>query len=153
MAALEQSPRLRELHAEGGSLLAEEVTEALATRPAVSCFYETYYPPLYTVGPGTFIYDLLQRAGCDPVTARADQQYPEWSVEDLVRRNPDVYLVSSESGVSARAVAGRAGFDAVAAVAEGRVVPVDADLVERPGPRVVQGLRLLVDALHPGALS
>lgn len=129
------------------------VAEALAGRPTVTCFYETFYPPLYTVGPGTFIYDLLERAGCDPVTAAADLQYPEWSVEDLVRQSPQVYLVSSESGSSPRAVARRAGFEAIGAVAAGRVVPVDADLVERPGPRVVGGLRLLAEALHPEAFA
>lgn len=131
---------------------AQGIADALAGRPAVTCFYETFYPPLYTVGPGTFIYDLLERAGCDPVTAPADQQYPEWSVEDLVRQSPEVYLVSSESGSSPRAVAKRAGFQAVSAVAAGRVVPVNADLVERPGPRVLAGLRLLAEALHPDVL-
>jgi iron complex transport system substrate-binding protein len=132
---------------------AREVAEAIDGLPAVPCFYETFYPPLYTVGPGTFIFDLLERAGCDPVTASADLQYPEWSVEDLIRQDPAVYLVSSESGASARAVARRPGFDAVTAVADGKVVPVDADLAERPGPRVVRGLRLLAEALHPDAFA
>jgi iron complex transport system substrate-binding protein len=132
---------------------AAEVEDALAGVAPVSCFYETFYPPLYTVGPGTFIYDLLERAGCDPVTSSANQQYPEWSVEDLVARDPEVYLVSSESGASPRAVARRAGFQAIGAVADGRVVPVDADLVERPGPRILLGLRLLAEALHPDAFA
>lgn len=127
------------------------VEAALEGVEPVSCFYETFYPPLYTVGPGTFIYDLLVRAGCDPVTSSANQQYPEWSIEDLVAQNPEVYLVSSESGASPRAVARRAGFEAVDAVAAGRVVPIDSDLAERPGPRIVQGLRLLAEALHPEA--
>jgi iron complex transport system substrate-binding protein len=132
---------------------ADEVEAAVGDVQPVSCFYETFYPPLFTVGPGTFIYDLLERAGCDPVTASADQQYPEWSVEDLVARDPEVYLVSSESGASPRAVARRAGFQAIGAVADGRVVPVDADLVERPGPRILLGLRLLAEALHPDAFA
>lgn len=132
---------------------AQIVAEALAGLQTVTCFYETFYPPLYTVGPGTFIYDLLERAGCAPVTSGADLQYPEWSVEDLVRQSPQVYLVSSESGSSPRAVARRAGFEAIGAVDAGRVVPVDADLVERPGPRVVGGLRLLAEALHPEAFA
>jgi iron complex transport system substrate-binding protein len=132
---------------------AEAVDAAVGGAEPVSCFYETFYPPLYTVGPGTFIYDLLVRAGCDPVTSSSDQQNPEWSVEDLVAQNPDVYLVSSESGASVRAVARRAGFDAISAVAQGRVVPIDADLAERPGPRIVQGLRLIAEALHPEAFA
>jgi len=121
--------------------------------PAVTCFYEVYYPPLTTVGPDTFIGDLLARAGCRSVSARARSDYPQWSVEDLVRQDPQVYLVSSESGASPRAVASRPGFDAVAAIAAGRVVPIDADLVSRPGPRVVDGLRLLARALHPEAFG
>ena len=120
---------------------------------AVPCFYEVYYPPLTTVGPDTFIGDLLSRAGCRSVSARARSDYPQWSVEDLVRQNPEVYLVSSESGATPKAVASRPGFDAVAAIAAGRVIPVDADLVSRPGPRVVEGLRLLARALHPEAFA
>lgn len=131
----------------------EEIDAVVGGVAPVTCFYETFYPPLYTVGPGTFIYDLLERAGCDPVTASASQQYPEWSVEDLVARSPDVYLVSSESGASPRAVARRSGFDAIDAVAEGRVVPIDSDLAERPGPRIVQGLSLLAEAMHPEAFG
>jgi len=41
----------------------------------------------------------------------------------------------------------------VAAIAAGRVVPIDADLVSRPGPRVVDGLLLLARALHPEAFG
>lgn len=132
---------------------AADVEARIAGEPAVGCFYEVYYPPLTTVGPDTFIGDLLGLAGCRSVSARAKSDYPQWSVEDLVRQDPEVYLVSSESGASPRAVAARPGFDAVAAIAGGRVLPVDADLVSRPGPRVVDGLRLLARALHPEAFG
>jgi iron complex transport system substrate-binding protein len=128
---------------------ASDVEARVAGDPAVPCFYEVYYPPLTTVGPDTFIGDLLAGAGCRSVSARAKTDYPQWSVEDLVRQDPQVYLVSSESGASPKAVASRPGFDAVAAIAAGRVIPIDADLVSRPGPRVVDGLRLLARALHP----
>jgi len=132
---------------------AADVEARVAGDPAVRCFYEVYYPPLTTVGPDTFIGDLLARAGCRSVSARARSDYPQWSVEDLVRQDPEVYLVSSESGATPKAVASRPGFDAVAAIAAGRVIPVDADLVSRPGPRVVDGLRLLARALHPEAFA
>lgn len=148
----------------GATVEAETLVEDLATQAAeveaalsgvepVTCFYETFYPPLYTVGPGTFIYDLLERAGCDPVMSSADQQYPQWSVEDLVDQSPEVYLVSSESGASPKAVARRAGFEAIAAVEAGRVVAIESDLAERPGPRIVLGLRLIAEALHPEAFA
>jgi iron complex transport system substrate-binding protein len=132
---------------------AADVEARVAGDPAMRCFYEVYYPPLTSVGPDTFIGDLLGRAGCRSVSARAKSDYPQWSVEDLVRQDPEVYLVSSESGATPKAVASRPGFDAVAAIAAGRVIPVEADLVSRPGPRVVDGLRLLARALHPEAFG
>jgi cobalamin transport system substrate-binding protein len=120
---------------------------ALATE-RVSCFFEVYYPPLTTVGPDTFVYDLLERAGCDPVTAGAKSDYPEWSVEDLVASAPQMYLATSDSVRSPGAIAKRPGFDGIAAVAAGNIVLVDGDLITRPGPRVVDGLEQLVTAFH-----
>jgi iron complex transport system substrate-binding protein len=117
-----------------------------------TCFFEAYYPPLTTIGPKTFIYDLLRRAGCAPVSASATSDYPQWSVDELVAESPAVYLVSSESGVSVESVRKRPGFSAIAAVRDGRVYLVNSDLIARPGPRVVDGLELLARLLHPNVV-
>jgi iron complex transport system substrate-binding protein len=132
---------------------AEDVQAKVSADPAVPCFYEVYYPPLTTVGPHTFVFDLLKRAGCDPVTASAHAPYPTWSVERLVTESPQVYLLDSLSGATPRAVEKRHGFDAVAAVHDGHVIVIDSNLVTRPGPRIVQGLDALARALHPDALG
>ena len=113
----------------------------------VPCFFEVYYPPLTTVGPHTFIFDLLERAGCDPVTEEAKTDYPEWSVDELVADGPEVYLVTPESAKSVAAVAKRPGFSAIPAIEHHRVELVDGDLVTRAGPRVIEGLRQLAEAL------
>ncbi len=130
---------------------AAEIEARIAGDPAVSCFYEVYYqPPVYTVGPGSFVFSLLRLAGCDPVTSNAKTQYPQMSVEAIVRADPRVYLVDSLSAPSVAAVSRRPGYDALSAVRDHRVVFIDSDLVTRPGPRVVDGLAELADALHPG---
>jgi iron complex transport system substrate-binding protein len=126
----------------------DEVETQAAAGGDVSCFFEVYYPPLTTVGPDTFVFDLLERAGCDPVTAGAKSDYPEWSVDELVADGPEVYFVTPESAGSVRAVARRPGFAAIPAIEVGRVVLVDGDLVTRAGPRVVDGLRRLAEALE-----
>ena len=111
-----------------------------------SCFFEVFYPPLTTVGPNTFVYDMLERAGCDPVTGDATTDYPEWSVDDLVADRPDVYFFTPESSTTVEAIGNRPGYAAIPAVEEGHVVLV-GDVVTRPGPRVVEGLRQLAEAL------
>ena len=128
---------------------AAKIRATASLEPAVSCFFEAYYPPLTTVGPRTFIFDLLKRAGCDPVSSGAKSDYPEWSIDQLVAGSPKVYLVASESGVSPDQVAMRPGFRAIAAVSSNHVFLVNSDLVSRPGPRVVEGLLALARFLHP----
>jgi iron complex transport system substrate-binding protein len=131
---------------------AASIQRSVSALPSVPCFFEEGYgPPIYTVGPGSFIFDLLRRAGCAPVTAGASTDYPQWSVEALVRENPAAYLVDSESGGSVSAVDRRPGYDALSAVKHGRVYLVSGDLVARPGPRVVQGLQDMAKDLHPAA--
>jgi iron complex transport system substrate-binding protein len=130
---------------------AESIENRAATGPRTSCFFEAFFPPLTTIGPETFIFDLLDRAGCDPVSAGANSDYPEWSVDRLVTANPAVYLVSSESGQSVEAVGKRPGFGVLSSVKEGRVILIDSDLISRPGPRVVEGLGALAEALHGNA--
>ncbi len=132
---------------------AAEIQSKVSAEPKVSCFYEVYYPPLTTVGPNTFVFDLLQRAGCDPVTTGAKAPYPTWSLERLVSENPNVYLLDSLSGATPAAVAKRHGFGALAAVKGGHVIVIDSDLVTRPGPRIVDGLEALARALHPDAFQ
>jgi iron complex transport system substrate-binding protein len=124
---------------------AQGIAEAVPAR--TTCFFEVDFPPLFTIGPNTFIYDLLERAGCEPVTADATSDYPEWSVEDLVADGPAVYLATAESAKSAEQIAKRPGFDGIEAVANGNIVLLDSDLVTRPGPRVVEGLEQIAAAL------
>jgi cobalamin transport system substrate-binding protein len=130
---------------------ARGIEKAVAGEPRASCFFEAFFPPLTTVGPHTFIFDLLDRAGCDSVSAGASSDYPEWSVDQLVTEDPDVYLVSSESGQSVDAVGKRPGFGELSSVTKDRVILIDSDLISRPGPRVVEGLQALAEALYPDA--
>jgi iron complex transport system substrate-binding protein len=126
---------------------ADAIAKSAQVAGPVTCFFEVYYPPLTTVGPDTFIFDLLERAGCDSVTDEAKSDYPEWSVDELVADGPDVYLVTPESARSVAAVSKRPGFAGIPAIRNGRVVLVDGDLVTRAGPRVIEGLRQLAEAL------
>jgi iron complex transport system substrate-binding protein len=126
---------------------ADAIAQSAQVVGPITCFFEVYYPPLTTVGPDTFIFDLLERAGCDPVTEGAKTDYPEWSVDELVADGPEVYLVTPESAKSVTAVSKRPGFSAIPAIEDHRVVLVDGDLVTRAGPRVIEGLRQLAEAL------
>jgi iron complex transport system substrate-binding protein len=133
---------------------ANQISASVAEEEGVTCFFEVgFNGGFFTVGPGALEYELLQRAGCDPVTSEATDPYPQWSVEQLIEDDPDVYLVAEESGGSVGAVGKRDGFDSLSSVKQGRVFLIDSDLVSRPGPRMVEGLRAFAETLHPEALA
>jgi iron complex transport system substrate-binding protein len=123
---------------------AGQTEQRLGGLPKVSCFLDL--SDLFTVGPGSLEYDLMQRAGCDPVTGTSDDPYPQWSLEQLVQDDPDVYLVSE--GVTPQQLSRQPGIRDLAAVRAGRVHQVDGDLISRPGPRVAEGIEALAQALH-----
>jgi iron complex transport system substrate-binding protein len=144
----EAATLVADLRAEAEALQAEAQGVIEESGP-VSCFFEVFFgPPLYSVGPGSFVFDLLERAGCDPVTADAGGADVQLSVEAVLRADPDVYLVADDAAASVQDVAGREGYQTLSAVRNDRVVLVDADLVTRQGPRAVDGLGELVEAIH-----
>ena len=131
----------------------DEKIMPLSYRPSV--FYEvdaTDPSKPYTAGVGTFINLIINRAGGANFSELAGitDSYPQVSLEQLVVAPPDfIILGDSMWGTTPEVVAGRPGWDTLAAVTEGRVFPFDDNLVSRPGPRLVDGLEALAKLLHP----
>ena len=125
------------------------VEARVAGRDLVSFFYELD-PSLFTTGAGTFIDDVIRRAGGRNIAASAAEAYPQLSAEDVIATDPAVILLADEAaGVTAEAVAQRAGWTTISAVESGRIVVIDPDIGSRPGPRVVDALEIMAAALQP----
>lgn len=107
-------------------------------------------PPM-TAGPDTFVGQLLAIAGARSVFDDVAEPWPTVAVEEIVRRDPDVVVlpVGAESADPTATLRAAAGWRELAAVREGRVVTIPAELVNRPGPGMGRAARMLRDALHP----
>lgn len=125
------------------------VTAKVKDAPKTRVFLELS-PELHTAGPGTFVHDLIERSAGQNVAADAGQPWPQLSLEAIVQRDPEVVLLADEvAGQTPEKVRSRPAWDKVSAVKAGRVVVIDPDLANRPGPRIVDGLELVARALHP----
>lgn len=140
----------RELRDEMRSEL-DRIEEAVAGEPEPSVFYEVYGDPLQTVGPGSFIDDAINVAGGENIAAGTGEAYPTYSEETVIEEDPDYYLVASLSGATPETVAERPGFRNLSAVTDDQVETIDDDLISRPGPRIVDGVARIAEAIHPGA--
>lgn len=130
-----------------------EVTSSLDGRDAPSFFHEVDNS-YYTAGPGSFIADLYGQLGALNIAESTGQPFPQMSAEAIIAADPQVIILADEdAGESADTVAARPGWDAIAAVRDGRVYVVSPDIVSRPGPRLVEALETLAGYLHPEALE
>ena len=124
-----------------------DIADKVAGAKPVRAFVEIGWNPLYTAGPGTLLDDLLTQAG--GVNVVKQKGYVGYSVEQLVKDQPDVYLGTLSSIGDPATMAKRPGYSALPAVKAGKVFSLTDDLVSRPGPRVVQGVLEIAKALHP----
>lgn len=108
----------------------------------------------WTSGPGTFIDQLITLAGGVNVGASLQGEWAQISLEELLVQNPDVILLGDANwGVTPESVAQRTGWEKLDAVKNGKVFPINDDLISRPGPRQIDGLAELVRLLHPELAS
>ncbi len=113
-------------------------------------FYETGdQPAIYGIADDSVYAQMITLAGATPITTGSATNW-EMSTEKLVAADPELIILGDSAyGVAAEAVAKRAGWSSLTAVKTGAIKPIDDILVTRPGPRLVEGLRLLVAAIHP----
>jgi iron complex transport system substrate-binding protein len=127
----------------------DAITVAIGDVAPVSCFLEIAQDPLFTAGPGTLLDDLITAAGGANVVTQ--DGYVGYSVEQLVTDDPAVYMATLGSMSDPSDLASRPGYGDIDAVKTGRVFVLEDNLVSRPGPRVVEGVRVIAEALHPDA--
>jgi len=128
----------------------KERTRSLA-RPRV--LYVLNTDPLQTVGPGSFIHQLIETAGGDNIAADTSMAYPRFAMEEVLARDPEliIFPVGTAEGIPEQDQQQWKRWSSLSAVKENRLVLVPSVLVDRPGPRIVEGLELLAKAIHPEA--
>jgi iron complex transport system substrate-binding protein len=127
-----------------------QVEQRTARRPAVRAVLVLQRDPLYVVGRGSFIDEMLRTAGGENAAASFDEPYPRVAVEWLIAAAPDVILDASEGGGDVAAHWSR--WPSLPAVAQGRAVALPASVM-RPGPYLDRSLEILASILAPRPAS
>jgi len=121
-------------------------TAGLEQRPKV--FYIVWgdeSSALWTAGSDTFIHELIEKAGgvniCQNITG-----YSTISIEDVVAHNPEVIITTE---LSYDWAINSTDLAATNASQTDRIFTCDDDIVQRPGPRLVDGLEWFAFFIHP----
>lgn len=125
----------------------DRVRSAVAKRSRPTVLTAVMVTQLTVAGPKTLIHDLLEAAGGNNVVPDTPVRYPTWGPEAVVAADPEVIIVSPHPGQPEPGALFHR-WPVLSAVRSQRVVSVEADWLQRPGPRLALGLQALVKAFH-----
>ncbi len=126
-----------------------DVEARTATADDVKIFVQISKEPLFTVGKESFINDVINRAGAVSVTANVPTAYPKLSKETALALNPDAVILSdSPDNREPNEV-----FANSPAVKNNKIFRVNAELISRPSPRIVDALEQIARDLHPDSFQ
>lgn len=144
-------------HAESGRAEAARFRKQLRvlarpqTRPGPRVFYQVWHQPLLTVGGEHFIADAIRLCGGANIFEPGSRLVPTVSREAVLALDPEIIISAGIDAKTLRAQWHR--WTMVAAVRNRELGTVDADLLHRPGPRVVEGVAQLCAAIGPDRKS
>ena len=135
----------------------QQVSDAAAASGESPRVFYAVDNTLWTCGPGSFVDDMLKLAHATNVASSgpdsaAVQAYYQFAPEQLVASDPDIILIPNTAYATVDEFTSDARFASLRAVKEGHVFLINDVVVTRPGPRIGEGLKTLVDLVHPGAL-
>jgi ABC-type Fe3+-hydroxamate transport system substrate-binding protein len=130
----------------------DAVEQRVAGQPRPKVLFVTWYRPLITAGPHTFVSDVIQRAGGVSISDDLHGDWPRMSLEEVLVRDPDVILFPSDKSLSPglKEFAAMPGWKDLRAVKDHRMYFVSEALIH-PSPRLVDALEEVARILHPVA--
>ena len=130
----------------------ESIVSGTASRPGV--FFQIGISPIVSVGTDTFIHELIVLAGGKNL-AEGPVPYPRFSREQVLGLSPEILIITSmaRNAIFDKVKAEWNQWNNMPAVRNGRIFMVDSNLFDRPTPRLIDGLELLVKLIHPSLLK
>jgi iron complex transport system substrate-binding protein len=131
------------------------MSSLVASRPKPRVLLQVGSNPMVVAGDDTLQDHLIKVAGGENVPASQGRGYIPLSLERVITLAPEVILISSmaDSLTAERVKESWKRWPQIPAVALGRIHVIDGDLIDRPSPRIVEGLKRMTEMIHPEVSS
>jgi len=128
------------------------LTKSLS-RPKV--FFQMGCDPIITVGRETLADDLIRLAGGKSISENESVNYPVYSIETVIFKAPEIIIMSSMEAKKnhLNLVRRWQNWKSIPAVKRNAIYVIDSNLVDRPSPRIIDGLERMGHLIHPEVLK
>ncbi|WP_256082122.1 cobalamin-binding protein [Massilia sp. YIM B04103] len=117
-----------------------------AGRPPVRTFYQVWDKPLYTLNGSHIVSDALRVCGGENIFASMKITAPVVSVEGVLQEDPEAIFGTAEKDYGGVNLWRQYGT--LKATRQGNLFTVEGDLLNRAGPRMIQGTAVLCEKLE-----
>lgn len=123
----------------------QQLQQRYTGRKPMIVFYQVWPRPLMTITKNSWINDIITLCGGKNIFADLPGSAPEVSLEAVISANPDIIVGSDLQNWHA--------WPNLKAVKNKQLYPIESDLVERAGPRLIEGAEKVCTSLHSGEYS
>lgn len=113
-----------------------------------SIYCEIFNSPFLTCGKNSFINDIIEYAGAKNIFDFLESSYPQVSEEIIIMSNPKIIIAPDYSESDLEKFYYRNAWQNIDAIKNKKVFSVSGDIFTRPGPRVVEAVKLLKEILN-----
>jgi len=133
----------------------EEIAARTKSLPKPKVFFQIGYAPIMTVGKETLADDLIRLAGGRSISENESVNYPLYNIETILSKAPEIIIMSSMDSKKdyLNLIKMWQSWKDLPAVKMNAIYVVESNLVDRPTPRVVEGLEAMARMIHPEAFG
>ena len=125
-----------------------ELSNKYQGKPKVRTFYQVWHKPLYTLNDKHIVSDAIRLCGGENIFGKLPVTAPVVSLEAVLHENPEVLISAESKNQRDNGLEQWKMFSSMAAVRNHQLVTIDGDLVNRSGPRIIDGAVAICDALE-----
>jgi iron complex transport system substrate-binding protein len=126
----------------------QQLQRQYSQQPPLSVFYQLWNRPLLTINGEQIISHVIELCGGRNIFAGLDSLSPQISIEAVLQHNPQVIIASGMDGARPEWLDGWKSYPVLRAVQQGHLYHVPPDILQRHGPRLIEGAEQLCSALQ-----
>ena len=127
----------------------EAVKAGLKNDKKPTVFWQIGTQPIFTVSGHSFVNDFIEFAGGVNIFSDLKARYPQISREEVIKRDPDVIIMTSMGDITAEEKAIWQGFSCLKAASTGRIYMLDDPIFTNPNPEAVaDGVAIVAGLLN-----
>lgn len=124
-----------------------EIKKHYANKKKVKVFYQLWHDPLRTIGKTSWIETMIRDCNGENLFNDTESGYPLVSLESVLVKNPEVIIIPHHSGEVGAKTDIWDKWKNIEAVKKQRLFTLNGDILHRFGPRAIQGLKALCEAI------